>query len=133
MRAGFFFILSLVFVSCGKEVAFTEMDNALTGNWINPTYHEESILILDKSNELKKNEYGYTFKRDGRFIARIYAGFCGTPPITTNDYKGTWTRVDSTLFIQVDYRAGQAMYRWRILSLSNSQLKVRVEFANYGF
>jgi len=122
MRVGVFFILSLVFVSCEKEIALTEMDNALTGNWINPTYQEESILIINKSNGLKKNEYGYTFKKDGSFIERANAGFCGTPPITTNDYKGTWTRVDSTLFIQVDYRAGQAMYRWRILSLSNSQL-----------
>lgn len=133
MRAILLICLLLYLYSCEREVPFTEIDNALIGNWVNLDYREASILVMDKANSLKNNEYGYTFKRDGSLISRSNAGFCGTPPITTKDYQGIWTRVDSTLFIQVDFWAGQAMYRWKILSINNSQLKVRVEFANYGY
>lgn len=123
----------LILLSCKKEVAFTEIDHAIIGNWINLNYLDENTLEMDKANTLKKNEFGYTFKGDGSIISRSNAGFCGTPPIITNDYNGTWTRVDSTLFIQVDFWGGQAMHRWKILSITSSRMKIVVEFENHNY
>lgn len=43
--------------------------------------------------------FGFHFLEDGDMYERKNAGWCGTPPITCCDYKGTGSQNNSTLSI----------------------------------
>ena len=95
----------------------------LIGTWFNPQYND-SIVTYEKSNGLVENEYSFSFQEDFTFIERKNTGWCGTPPISYADFEGTWTRNDSFVKITVGFWGGTVDYRWKILSLDESALKI---------
>ena len=112
-------------LSCKKDdVKLNENQDNLIGNWINPEY-TDSLIVLEKSGTLKLNEYGISFKADGKLIERKINGWCGTPPVVYSDYEGTWTKQDSLISIEVGYWGGTSVYKWIIISVAGNKLKVK--------
>jgi hypothetical protein len=114
--------------SCKKdEVKVNLSQDNLVGNWINPVY-KDSLIILEKSESLKVNQYGICFKADGKLVERKNIGWCGTPPVSYSDYDGTWSKQDSTVTVNVGYWGGASVYKLIIFSLSENKLTVEQEY-----
>ncbi len=95
----------------------------LIGSWVNPQA-TDSIICYERSESLNEQEYGFTFLSGNAFIERKNAGWCATPPIYYADFEGSWSRDESVLEIAVGYWGGMARYRWEIISVDNTTLKI---------
>jgi len=123
-------ILALLFVcmlvSCQKEeIPATPSDKSIIGNWINPIYID-TLVTYQKADKLIENQYGISFLPGKKIIERKNSGWCGTPPITTADYNGTWTSTDSILHITVGYWGGTCDYVWQVHSITNNKLMISI-------
>ncbi len=112
------FIISLT--SCKNKI---ENHDLLIASWVEDKI-DDSITTYKNVRELDEDNYGFTFKPDGIFIERKNSGWCGTPPISYDNFEGTWVRKDSILKIETTYWGGQIDYKWQILSLNNNELKI---------
>lgn len=119
------FMFSFLFFSCKKTTSepFNKETNLLIGNWKNQIIND-SIFIFTRTSVLIENEYGFTFKPNNQFVERKNTSWCGTPPVTFNDYQGIWAGNDSIINITVAYWGGLADYQWKIISVDNHNLKV---------
>ena len=128
MKRMIFLGLFALLVSCEKELL--ELDalganSSIVGTWVEDEYQADTLL-LHRSKALKKDKYGFTLNGDGTFIERKNAGWCGTPPITYDNFEGTWEAVsDSLLDITVAYWGGVMTYQIRIVYLGAEELAIR--------
>jgi len=123
--------ISLCLFSCRKEdTLFQNGNTELAGNWINPQY-SDTLVTYTRAETLIENEYGITFKSGDKLVVRQNGGWCGTPPITTADYEGTWSQEGSVVKITVGYWGGIAEYIWKIKSLNNHELVITVVSTRY--
>ena len=111
-----------LFISCSDDV---EIDNSdlLIGSWTNQQVND-NIFTFQRSAKLNENEYGFTFEVSGRFIERTISGWCATPPVSFGDNHGSWSRSDSVVSITITYWGGLGDYKWKIISVDNSTLKM---------
>jgi hypothetical protein len=115
-------LLCTLFLSgCEKEYS-----GLLIGNWIDRTVNNEEITMTH-ANHLRNAEYGFSFKEGGIFVERKNAGWCGTPPVTYEDFEGTWNQTDSLIVITVGYWGGQMEYRWIIQSINRRSFTFYLE------
>ncbi len=125
-------LLIAVLASCGKErTDLTEFgENAgIIGTWVQEGY-EADMTLLKRAEALSDTTYGFSVKDDGTFIERKNAGWCATPPVTYDNFEGTWEAVsDSLLNITVGYWGGIMTYQIRIVSLDANSLKIRYLYA----
>ena len=121
-------LLTLVMVACEKELVNTEVlgENAgIIGTWVENGY-EDDLTLLNRANKLDPSKYGFTMEDNGSFIERKNAGWCGTPPITYDNFEGTWEALsDSLIEITVSYWGGTMTYQMRIVSLDAEDLRIR--------
>jgi len=125
--------LTLVMVACEKELVDTEAlgENAgIIGTWVEDGY-EDDLTLLNRANKLDPSKYGFTMEDNGSFIERKNAGWCGTPPITYDNFEGTWEALsDSLIEITVGYWGGTLTYQMRIVSLDAEDLRIRYLYSN---
>ena len=113
-------------VSCTKQETQLKNVNAeLNGSWVKPQY-VDTLVTYTRAEQLIANEFGYTFKSDNSLISRQNSGWCGTPPIVTADYTGTWSRRDSVVNITTGFWGGTVDYTWKIISLDEQKLVIWV-------
>ncbi len=126
-------LLTLVMVACEKELVDTEAlgENAgIIGTWVEDGY-EDDLTLLNRANKLDPSKYGFTMEDNGSFIERKNAGWCGTPPITYDNFEGTWEALsDSLIEITVGYWGGTLTYQMRIVSLDAEDLRIRYLYSN---
>lgn len=128
-----FTIIIIAFFSVGcmefnqNEVVY---DHELIGTWSNIQWAESGIG-MDKVKKLEKNTYGYIFNANGTMIARQNAGWCGTPPIITSDYEGTWGLENGKILIKLDYWGGQTTQEWQIVNSSNKKITIHIAGQEY--
>jgi len=120
-------------VACEKELVDTEAlgENAgIIGTWVEDGY-EDDLTLLNRANKLDPSKYGFTMEDNGSFIERKNAGWCGTPPITYDNFEGTWEALsDSLIEITVGYWGGTLTYQMRIVSLDAEDLRIRYLYSN---
>lgn len=111
-------------ISC-EESTDPAIDDSelLLGYWINPVY-VDTLVRYERAAELKENAYGFAFRTEHVYVERKNIGWCGTPPVTMDDYEGTWTRQDSVIDIDVPYWGGMAHFKWKIISLDDTHLTI---------
>lgn len=118
-------LIPVLFAGCSKDDPETvnkgEID--LTGNWVNPIYID-SLITYEKAGALIENQYGIAFGADNKLVERKNSGWCGTPPIVTADYDGSWQMNDSIIDVSVAYWGGTAVYKWKLVSISENTLVV---------
>ena len=123
--------ISLALFSCSKENTFIQDGNTeLIGSWINPQY-TDTVVIYTRANNLVENQYGITFKSGNKLVERQNSGWCGTPPVTTADYEGTWNQEGSLINIKVGYWGGTSIQTWKIVSLNKEILTVYIAKSSY--
>lgn len=124
-------LCTLALVSCQKlaDPVFTGNED-LIGSWTDPQY-TDTLVTYNRTENLVENQFGITFKPGNKLIERQLNGWCGTPPITTADYEGTWKTDGSIVIINVGYWGGTADYTWRIVSLNNQKLVISILKADY--
>ena len=123
--------ISLALFSCNKENTFIQDGNTeLIGSWINPQY-TDTVVIYTRANNLVENQYGITFKSGDKLVERQNSGWCGTPPVTTADYEGTWNQEGSLINIKVGYWGGTSIQTWKIVSLNKEILTVYIAESSY--
>ena len=128
MKKLMFLLVVVLMVSCEKETIDLEAlgeNTGILGTWTEDEYKGDTLL-LDRSGKLDNDRYGFTIKEDGTFIEHKNAGWCGTPPITYDNFDGTWEAVsDSLLNITVAYWGGVMTYQIRIVSVDGAKLAIR--------
>ena len=122
-------ILSVMFLaSCAKMDDVREMlgeNEQIVGTWVEES-HEDEVTLLERAERLAADKYGFTIRGDGTFIERKNAGWCGTPPISYENFEGTWEALsDSLLEITVGYWGGTMSYQMRIVFLDGQYLRIR--------
>jgi hypothetical protein len=124
-------LFSLALFSCQKEENTVKNGNPdLIGSWINPQYND-TLVTYNKAENLVENQYGITFKSDNKLVQRQNSGWCGTPPISTADYEGTWNWNNSIVNISVGYWGGTVDYTWKVKTLNNQKLVISILKAEY--
>ena len=121
-------LITLFFiVSCVEDpqLSASETGPMPVGSWSNISYNEHG-MTMEKVDQLKQNTYGYRFLSDGTFIHRANSGFCGTPPIVTSDYKGSWIKNDQIITIKGTFWGGETAEEWEIISSDNNVLTIKI-------
>ena len=120
-------LITLPLISCMEDQRLSELDKgpAPVGIWSHITYQDNS-LILEKGHKLEDNTYGYRFLSNGKLIHRANSGFCGTPPIVTSDFEGTWERDGDIIRLEAGFWGGTQIQEWKILSDAGNTLQVEV-------
>lgn len=95
------------------------------GIWTDLRYEQEA-LVLNRSEALTKNVMGYIFKANGTLIVRDMAGWCGTPPIVTEDYSGKWRLQGNILKIERQYWGGTFVQEWEIIDAGSQQATIKL-------
>jgi len=128
MKRILFLLVMVLMVSCEKnamDLAALGENSGIVGTWTEDEYKGDTLL-LNRSGELAADRYGFTLEDDGTFIEHKNAGWCGTPPITYDNFDGTWKAVsDSLLNITVAYWGGVMTYQIRIVSVDGARLAIR--------
>jgi hypothetical protein len=117
----FLFLVTTIGCEDNNETIPINESNKLLGHWINPVY-TGSELQLSRASSLKTDQYGLSFIEKTQCVERS-SGWCGTPPLSFMDFKGTWTRTDSVLIITIDNGfSGTQNIKWVIKTLDNKTL-----------
>lgn len=120
------FVLIFIVFSCKKETdEMPVIDENLTGFWVRPVYKGDT-MILSRYGVFDYDNYGISFRNGHQCTERNNSGFCGTPPIVYANFDGIWEQSDSIITIQVPFWGGTANYKWKVLNLSQQELKVKV-------
>ncbi|HDS08100.1 MAG TPA: hypothetical protein ENO05_10790 [Bacteroides sp.] len=122
-------ILSVVFLaSCAEMDEPREMlgeNEEIVGTWVEESL-EDQVTTMKRAENLAQDRYGFIIREDGTFVERKNAGWCGTPPISYDNFEGTWEALsDSLLDITVGYWGGTMTYQMRIVSLDKEYLRIR--------
>jgi hypothetical protein len=112
----------LLLVSCNNDIEINESD-LLIGNWINPVTND-TIYTFERSLKLQEDAYGLTFDASGKFTERTISGWCATPPVSYIDNEGEWSRNDSIISVSTIYWGGLVDYKWKVISVDKSILKI---------
>lgn len=125
----FLFILS----SCmDQDSIMLESGEFPVGTWTNLEYNE-SGFSMERTTKLEENTYGFVFQNNGKLISRSISGFCGTPPIITQDYTGTWKIEEEILKVEMAFWGGKVIQEWRIISSSDRSVRVEILRDEYEF
>ena len=126
-------LFALLMIACEKELVDTEAlgeNVGIMGTWIENGY-EQDVTLLHREDQLDPSKYGFTLEENGSFIERKNAGWCGTPPITYENFEGSWDALsDSLIEITVAYWGGTMTYQMRIVSLGPEELRIRYLYTN---
>lgn len=108
-------------IGCSQnETIAIDESNKLIGHWINPVYTETEIQ-LTRAGSLKSDAYGMSFIAESQCVERS-SGWCGTPPLTFSDFKGSWIRTDSVLIVSINNGIGLQDIKWKIKTLDDKTL-----------
>ncbi|KEO72380.1 hypothetical protein EL17_16675 [Anditalea andensis] len=107
-----------------------KFDHELIGAWSNIEYNELG-MTMSKVNNLEKNIYGYVFNTNGTMVARMNSGWCGTPPIITQDYEGTWKiGEDEKILVSVGDWMGNTTQEWLVSFEKDKRVSILINHSS---
>jgi hypothetical protein len=119
----FTIILCSLLCSCSKNEIKIDQNNLLIGTW-NYAGYQNNASIYARSLDFS-NTHCYEFSSDGTLVERNISGWCATPPVSYDNYDGTWTILDDSIIqIHVEYWGGMRTYRLDINSVTQDTLKI---------
>ncbi|MFH1118529.1 MAG: hypothetical protein V1775_01815 [Bacteroidota bacterium] len=117
--------LLLLMTACKKEsLPLPEAPDVINGCRINPQY-DDSVVVYGKAPALVEGS-GFRFGENESLKEHKNAGWCGTPPITYGDFKGTYSVNDSIIAAAVGYWGGTTGYTRKLLSPDQESLTFKL-------
>ncbi len=110
--------------SCQKSDQY-QPGSGLIGVWSNPEYND-SIRRFTRLEQLVPDAYAVVFLENGQLIERKNGGWCGTPPVVYEDFKGQWRQRGKLIDLEVPYWGGVLKETWELMELDAASLKVKV-------
>lgn len=99
----------------------------LCGTWNYSGYEQRAtndyVSVYTRADDFT-NQAGIKFFPDGQFVERANSGWCGTPPISYADYKGSWRPDGDSLAVDSRYWGGNQRSKIAIVSVTNNQLVI---------
>ncbi|MEN8157321.1 MAG: hypothetical protein ABFS10_10230 [Bacteroidota bacterium] len=129
----------VVLGSCSDEMMNPEelgQNAGIVGTWVEEisvalNAADDGSALYKRADEFDQEKPGFTINEDGTFIERKNAGWCATPPISYDNFEGTWVALsDSLLEITVGYWGGTLLYQMRIISVDQEKLRIRYLYAD---
>lgn len=118
-------ILPIILISCSDNPVNESVPENLEGTWVYRSY-ENDVFTMEKSISLENDNSGLIILGNGKLIERKIVGWCGTPPVVYDNYKGNWKSLSAKeLKISVDYWGGTENFNMEIISVTNSVLKFK--------
>jgi len=126
------FLLSTI-LACQKENDLQMNANEpLIGFWANGEYNEtDNTYTFSRVSDFLKNGYGFQFDYEKKFIERKNTGWCGTPPVSYDNFEGTWSTDPHNVFIEVPFWGGNAKYTWEVISVNLEKLVIKKTKEDY--
>ncbi|CAN0197873.1 unnamed protein product [Discosporangium mesarthrocarpum] len=101
-------------------------EEKLHGHWTFADYKEGEVY-LKKRYKFKKNKAGIEFRKNGKLVKRQNIGWCGTPPITYDNYDGKWwTNEYSEIVMKYKFWGGEIEEYWEIVEVNKGILIVKI-------
>jgi hypothetical protein len=121
----------VLMAGCEKQNLNLKGFDNIIGCWINPMYEDNTdgklIVCYRKSNALLTDSGGIEFLKNSTLIERKNAGWCGTPPVTYDNYSGKWQiQNNDEIKINVAYWGGMEYRICKIINVTDSTLKIEI-------
>ena len=131
MKKLLFIALFAALFACQKSEITNGNPSLVKNVWVNDGWKGDTVIYRNQS-DFEKDTGGYQFKKNGKLVSRQNASFCGTPPITYENYGGSWLQIaPDTLSINAEYwGTGHNMskelltYKFYIISIDDNTLKL---------
>jgi hypothetical protein len=124
MKRVFFLLLGGLLISCSDISVNPDVSSDLYGIWVYHSINDNNIFTMVKSSGFETDKPGLSIEKEGKFIERQINGWCGTLPVTYDNYDGKWTSETTDLLnISVGYWGGILKYKMKIISLTKSTLQ----------
>lgn len=126
-RSIFVFLL-IILSGCDKSdetviINSNGFSEALLGNWSNREFND-GAYTFERVESLPFDNYGISFKHYNIIVERKNSGWCGTPPIAYDNFKGSWTQNDSIINLEVEFWGGNVSKVCKMILLNNNYLSV---------
>ncbi len=107
--------------SCSK----TPNDGEYIGHWEILKY-EVNSEIYERVDALPNDNYGFSIYENGKFIENKNAGWCGTPPICYETFKGTWKELSESMLEMntSNWSENNVIFDFEILSIDANRLEI---------
>ncbi|RYU93384.1 hypothetical protein [Emticicia agri] len=110
-------------------------ENPIIGTWVLDKYESienKSLISFHRASQFEQDKPGYGFKANGLLITRQNAGWCGTPPITYNETKGSWDKANNKININGIFWGGTFNATYEIHLLNGTQLQLTEVSSKYN-
>ena len=126
-------IFSVLFValfsSCKQNENAIDPQNPLIGTWVYKDSEQinstEYAIVYGRKSKFDDNNSGISFKVNNQLTERKNAGFCGTPPISYDEYKGSYSLKDKQITTESNGWNGKTTERYEIILLDDKILKIK--------
>ena len=126
MKALKIFVFLLISFSLLSSNTPKKVKNKIIGTWAY-SGSKNAVYEYSKEKDLSFSKRGFQFKRNGKLIVRQNIGWCGTPPISYGNDKGTWKKIDkSKIRVQYDYWGGEIIEKWEIKDIDEESMSFKV-------
>ena len=123
-------LVVLFLISCDKNenILLSPTEKAIAATWVYEGF-DNGIYEYRRASRLAEDREGWIFHANGKLTDRKNSGFCGTPPITYENYKGNWeVGNDSRVQVKSKSWAGDVNYKLEIVSVSTNRLFVKITY-----
>ena len=125
--------LAVIFLASCNKSDYEEPEDII-GSWGRPAYTDnvegKSMIVYERTETLSDD--GIEFLKNGLLMERKNGGWCGTPPITYDNFSGNWHVKNENIIINVAYWGGMEHRIWKIRKVSGTNLEIEVVLQEYN-
>ncbi|MFY0671920.1 MAG: hypothetical protein JXQ87_00865 [Bacteroidia bacterium] len=116
-------ILIFQFSIAFKNIEKLSLAQSVEGTWVQTHYASGKYEFTRSKTFLRQNP-GLRFNKNGAMVSRANASWCGTPPITYNNYSGSYSinEKDSTIHAIYDFWGGKVDQVFLVKLIGKSEL-----------
>jgi hypothetical protein len=116
---------------CEKDEKNLKIPDGIIGFWANHEYEiaplPKVIIRYKRVKVLPVNSEGIRFLKDGTLIERKNKNAGWSPPITYDDFSGTWQiENNNDIKISVAFWGGTEHKTWKIIDVTNKILRIEM-------
>ena len=118
-----------IFSSCKQNENIIDPQNPLIGIWVYKSYEQinstDYAIVYERKFKFDDNNSGISFKINNELVERANIGWCGTPPISYGEYKGSYTFKDKQITTNSESWNGKKTQRYEVIIIDDRILKIK--------